>query len=234
MLTTNEIKQQVGKAAVELIKEGMTVGLGSGSTVFYLIEELGKKTGNGFKCIAIPTSEMTRTLAGERGIPIAELNDVPSIDITIDGADEIDNQLQLIKGGGGALLQEKMVAAASNQLIIIADYTKWKNVLGDFPLPIEVVPYGWKLVRQKIHDLYLIKSKLRMQADKPFITDHGHYILDCPFIQINDPAGLNSSLHLIPGVVETGLFIDMCNMTIIGYPDGSVKQLHKSGKKSNY
>jgi ribose 5-phosphate isomerase A len=158
---------------------------------------------------------------------MVELNEVDHIDLDIDGSDEIDSHLQLIKGGGGALLQEKMVAAASGQVVIIADHAKLKTQLGALALPVEVIPYGWKIVQQHIRQSMSVNSSLRMKDDYPFLTDNGHYILDCQFGNITDPSLINTALHLIPGVVETGLFIDMCHLAIIGYPDGSIKRLTK-------
>lgn len=225
MLSVDQIKQLVADSAAELIKPGMVLGIGSGSTLSWFISAIAKKMRNGLACTAVPTSSQTRELASREGIQLTELNDVSSIDLTIDGADEIDDQLQLIKGGGGFLLQEKMVAAASTQLIIIADHTKLKSRLGSFPLPVEVVPYGWKQVAQRMQSSYGIKTSLRMKDGKIFQTDHGHHILDCTFENIADPAFLNTSLHLIPGVVETGLFINMCCKALIGYPDGKVEVL---------
>ena len=151
-----------------------------------------------------------------------KLNDVDSLPVTIDGADEIDDRFQLIKGGGGALLQEKMVAAASKKLIIIADETKLVKQLGHFPLPVEVITGGWKQVQKKIIAIGCSEAALRKINDKAFITDNGHYILDCYFEKIEDATGLNISLHLIPGVVETGLFINMANAVIIGRADGTI------------
>lgn len=228
MLHVNEIKQKVSEEAVQLIQHDMIVGIGSGSTVDYFIIELGKKVKQGLKCIAVPASTETFSLAKQQGITLVELNEVSTIDLTIDGADEIDQQLQLIKGGGGALLQEKMVAAASKQLVIIADNSKLKPTLGTFPLPVEVIPYGWKQLERHIHERYGIKTMLRQKNSETYITDHGHYILDCHFDEIKKPDELNQSLHLIPGIIETGLFINMCNMAIIGYPDGNVQQIQKS------
>jgi ribose 5-phosphate isomerase A len=225
MLSSDKIKQLVGEAGAELVRENMTIGIGSGSTVFYFIQALARKVQNGFTCKAVPTSSQTLALASHQGIQMTDLNDVPFIDLTIDGADELDLQLQLIKGGGGFLLQEKMVAAASKQLVTIADHSKLKPQLGGFPLPVEVVSYGWKQVRRQIGHLYDVGAILRMKNGEPLITDHGHYILDCPFQNLADPAGVNSCLHLIPGVVETGLFINMCEKAIIGYPDGTIREL---------
>lgn len=227
MLSPGEIKRLVGKEAASLVQPGMTIGIGSGSTVSCFIEALGEKVRNGFNCKGVPTSLQTLSLARQHGVPMIELNDADRIDIDIDGADEIDEQFHLIKGGGGALLQEKMVASAAEQIVIIADNAKLRSPLGTFPLPLEVIPYGWKKVQQKIHKDWKVDSSLRMINNQPLRTDHGHYILDCQFKNIPDPSQLNIALHLIPGVVETGLFIDLCDMAIIGYPDGSIKRLTK-------
>ena len=229
MLSTEEIKHKVGEEAAQLVKEDMVIGIGSGSTVFYFIESLAKRVKSGLNITGVPTSLYTLSLAEKGGINMTQLNDVPSIDLTIDGADEIDNSLQLIKGGGAALLQEKMVAASSKEVVIIADSRKLKDQLGAFPLPVEVVPYGWKQVQKKLRSLYHIEIELRIQNGEPLITDHGHYILDCHFGRITDAAFLNSSLHLIPGVVETGLFINLCNKALVGQPDGSIRQIRKPG-----
>src|SRR5690606_23102371 len=153
-------------------------------------------------------------------------SDVCSSDL-IDGADEIDPQFNLIKGGGGALLQEKMVAAASDQVLIIADETKYVSQLGRFPLPVEVVPSGWKQVRKKIQQLGCQRAELRLTRNLPFVTDNGHFILDCHFETIADPAALNISLHLVPGVVETGLFINMTRTALIGKSDGHIEEINK-------
>ncbi|MEO5564064.1 MAG: ribose-5-phosphate isomerase RpiA [Chitinophagaceae bacterium] len=227
MLAVDEIKKLVAEKAAELVERDMVLGIGSGSTVVHFITALSKKLKAGLQCISVPTSSQTRLLATKHAIKLTELNDVSSIDLTIDGADEMDHGLQLIKGGGGYLLQEKMVAVASKKLVIIADHTKLKSHLGIFPLPIEVIPYGWKQVKQHIEGLYSIQTNLRTKEGKPFETDHGHYILDCSFKKISYPSTLNTSLHLIPGVVETGLFVDMCQQAIIGYEDGRIRIIKK-------
>ena len=205
----------------------MVLGLGSGSTVFYLIEALGKKVKEGLTCLAVPTSGQTRLLAAKNNIPLADLNDIPTIDLTIDGADEIDAELQLIKGGGGFLLQEKMVAAASKELVIIADHGKLKPKLGNFPLPVEVIPYGWKQVKRHIQEQLQIDTVLRVKQGKPFVTDHGHYILDLDCKAIKDVKAMNLTLLQIPGIVETGLFINMCNKALIADADGQITTLTK-------
>lgn len=227
MLSQDEMKQRVAREAAGLVADNSITGIGSGSTIAFFIEALAQRVQEGLRCLAIPTSQSTQQLAGSYGIPIAALQDTDHIDLAIDGADEIDGQLRLLKGGGGALLQEKMVAAAARERIIIADSSKFKKILGQFPLPVEVIPYGWKQVRQQIQHRYGIEPVLRMTGNQPFITDHGHHILDCPFEAIADPADLNIALHLLPGVVETGLFIDLCEKALIGQPDGSIIVLSK-------
>jgi ribose 5-phosphate isomerase A len=227
MLTQDEIKHLVAKQAADLVQNNMTVGIGTGSTIYYLIMELGERVKKGLFFRAIPTSKKTAALAAEQNIPLAALNDVTSIDITIDGADEIDPNLQLIKGGGGALLQEKMVAAASRELFILADETKLVQQLGKFPLPLEVIPFGWKQVQRKIKKTYGVEATLRVKDDQPFVSDHGHYILDCPFQQIENPDILSYDLNAIPGVVDNGLFVNMADMVLVGFGDGRTETLHK-------
>ncbi len=228
MLTTDEIKQKAAIYAADFIKNGMIVGLGTGSTAYWLIQELGKRVQQGLYITVIPTSKKTQTLATELNMPISDLNDVDKIAITIDGADEVDPQLQLIKGGGGALLQEKIVAAASEQFIVIIDNSKLVQQLGKFPLPVEVISFGYKQVHQKILAMGCEDVVLREKNNQSFITDHGHYILDCYFEKINDALHLNNALHNIPGVVETGLFINMANKVIVGFEDGKIETMEKS------
>jgi ribose 5-phosphate isomerase A len=227
MLTQDEIKQLVAKQAAQLVQNNMTVGIGSGSTVYWLINELGNRVKKGLFFRAIPTSKKTAALCAGQNIPLAGLNDVEYLDITIDGADEVDPSLQLIKGGGGALLQEKMVAAASRELFILADETKLVKHLGKFPLPLEVIPFGWKQVKRHIKETYQVEASLRIQDDQPFVSDHGHYILDCTFQQIEHPDILAYELNAIPGVVDNGLFINMADLVLIGYADGRTETLHK-------
>ena len=220
-------KKAVGEYAVRFIQQDMVVGIGTGSTVYWFIEALGRKVKEGLHIKAVPTSTRSKEQAAQSGIPLLVLNDVSSIDITIDGADEIDHELNVIKGGGGALLQEKMVAAASGKLIIIADYSKYVTQLGAVPLPVEVVPYGWKQVQRKIQHYYSTEVRLRMQENKPYITDHGHYILDCHFGSIPDASSLSKELHNIPGVVEHGLFIHMVYAAVIGKEDGGIQTIER-------
>jgi ribose 5-phosphate isomerase A len=220
-----QVKKNVGIYAAEFVKQGMRLGLGSGTTVYWFIQELGQRIKQGLQITTVATSKETARLAEQAGITVTDLNELGGqLSLTIDGADEIDLQGQLIKGGGGALLQEKIVAAASRELIIIADSSKLVSCLGKFPLPVEVIPFGCKQVEQRIMKIGTCgKITLRKKDGKIFVTDHHHYILDCEFEKITDPAALNTSLHLIPGVVETGLFIDMANQAVIGYEDGRVE-----------
>ena len=223
MLTHEEIKKQLGKYAAGLVPANATIGLGSGSTIRWLIEELAKRVQQGLSIKIVPTSVQSKSLAEKAGIGSVDLNDVDSLPLTIDGADEINGEFQLIKGGGGALLQEKMVASVSEKLIIIADESKCVTQLGRFPLPVEVVPGGWKQVQKKIMAIGCGKVVLRKLNDDVFVTDNGHYILDCYFEKIDDAVALDISLHLIPGVVETGLFINMAHTAVIGYADGRIE-----------
>ena len=223
MLTREEIKMQLGKYAAGLVPANVTIGLGSGSTIRWLIEELAKRVQQGLAIKIVPTSVQSKSLAEKAGIGSVDLNDVDSLPLTIDGADEINGEFQLIKGGGGALLREKMVASVSEKLIIIADESKCVTQLGRFPLPVEVVPGGWKQVQKKIMAIGCGKVVLRNLNDDVFVTDNGHYILDCYFEKIDDAVALDISLHLIPGVVETGLFINMAHTAVIGYADGRIE-----------
>ena len=222
MLTQEEIKKKLGTYAAGLVPANSTIGLGTGSTVFWLIKELADRIQQGLEIKIVPTSSSTKLLARQHEIEIVELNDVDTLAMTIDGADEIDPSFHMVKGGGGALLQEKMVAAASDQLIIIADESKWVNQLGRFPLPVETMPMGWKQVKKKIAMMGCENIVLREKNDIPYVTDNGHYILDCHFEKINDAAALNTALHLLPGVVETGLFINMADTVIIGDVSGNI------------
>jgi ribose 5-phosphate isomerase A len=221
MLPNDQIKEMVGRLAADFVQPGMTIGIGTGSTAYWFIIALAEKINNGLKCLAVPTSQKTKELAKKHFIPLADLNDVDIIDLTIDGADEINSELHLIKGGGGALLQEKMVASASRQFIVIADEQKYVPHLGRFPLPVEVLPYGWKQTRKKIEQTGCDKVELRKKDGEAFITDHGHFILDCYFDQIDNPYQLNVQLNNIPGLLETGLFLDMTDAVLIGNSDGT-------------
>jgi ribose 5-phosphate isomerase A len=217
-------KQAAARAAVELIEPGQIVGLGSGSTAEFAIRFLADRVRSGLKITGIPTSQRTRHLAEQLGIPLTTLEDRPRIDIDIDGADEIDPRLNLIKGGGGAFLREKVIASVSRRFIVIADSAKEVRRLGKFPLPVEVIPFAQSLVKPRIEALGA-KVSLRTYAyGNPYITDEGHHIFDCSFGEISDPPALADALRRIPGIVEHGLFIGMAELALIG-KDGTVKQL---------
>ena len=223
MLTQDEIKQKLGIYAADFVKQDMLIGLGTGSTVYYLLKELARRRQQGLEFTAVCTSLQTQTILKEEGINYVSLDDVQKLQLAIDGADEVDANGNLIKGGGGALLQEKIVEAASDELIIIVDEKKDVQTLGAFPLPVEVITFGWKQVQQKIEKAYNIKTELREKEGKAYSTDHHHYILDCYFNSIPDPSQLNIALHLVPGVVETGLFVGMATRIVTGYADGDIK-----------
>ncbi|WP_010284835.1 ribose-5-phosphate isomerase RpiA [Bacillus timonensis] len=199
-------KKAVGEKAIEYIEDGMVVGLGTGSTVFYTISKLGECVKSGLSIQGVPTSKQTEKLATKVGIPLISLNRVEQIDVAIDGADEVDPDLNLIKGGGGALLREKIIATAAETFIVVADPEKNVEKLGSFPLPVEVLPFGLKMTQKKIQELGLT-TQLRQMQGTPFQTDNGHYILDCHFPDRTNLKELERELNLIPGVIENGLFL---------------------------
>ncbi|SFV31211.1 ribose-5-phosphate isomerase RpiA [Thermoflavifilum thermophilum] len=220
------MKKAAGEFAARYVEPHMLIGIGTGSTAYWFIQALGERVKQGLQIRAVATSKESAQLASALQIPILELNDVDEIVLTVDGADEVDPQLRLIKGGGGALLQEKMVAAASRRLVIVADERKQVQQLGAFPLPVEVIPAGWKHVRRRILEMNCSRVELRGNP-QPFVTDHGHYILDCYFGKIEDAHALNISLHQIPGVVETGLFLNLATEAIIARADGSIQIIRR-------
>lgn len=201
--------------AVSFVKTGQVVGLGTGSTAYFAIQEIGKMVREGLQIQAIPTSEATRQLAEEWKIPLADINDIRAIDVTIDGADEFNSRLQLIKGGGGALLREKIVASITKTQIIIADASKQVGKLGAFKVPIEVVPFAANAVTRTLRSLNGMAT-LRARNETAYITDQGNYILDVSFGLIADPAALAKELDHITGIVEHGLFIDLADYIIVG------------------
>jgi ribose 5-phosphate isomerase A len=219
-------KQAAARAAVQLVEAGNVVGLGSGSTANYAIRFLAERVRGGLKIVGIPTSQKTKQLAEPLGIPLTTLEEHPHIDIDIDGADEIDPQLNLIKGGGGAFLREKIIASASRRFIVIADSAKQVKRLGKFPLPVEVVPFAQALIKLRIEALGAQVSLRSYAYGNPYVTDEGHHILDCTFGEIPDPPALAEKLRRIPGVVEHGLFIGMAEMALVG-KDGEVVQLRR-------
>lgn len=218
-------KMLVGKEAATYVEEGMKVGLGSGSTAYWMIRELAERVRNGLNIIGVPTSAQTEKWAKEFGVPTTDLSELDALDITIDGADEVDENLQLIKGGGGALLREKMVAIAAKKLIIIVDHSKVVTNLGAYPLPIEVVPFGWNLTAKRIATLGY-QPTIRREGHSYYLTDNGNFILDCKFDNIVNPEQLNNQLKQVVGVVETGLFINMTDTVIVGN-QGKIKILEK-------
>ena len=213
------------KAVDDHVKDGMTIGLGTGSTAEYAVKRVGELIANGYDLKCVSTSQRTEDLAHSLGIKIYDLNDVERIDVTIDGADEVDPSRQLIKGLGGALLREKIVAAATLTEVIIVDETKIVDKLGvRTPLPVEVVPYGHKKTAYAL-ERQGCKATLRMKGDDPFITDAGNYIYDCKFESIDSPFFLESRIDVIPGVVENGLFLNTADIVLISHPDGSVTMM---------
>lgn len=220
-------KKVAADKAISFIRDGMMVGLGTGTTAYWAIEGIGRRLKEeGLKIRAIATSNRSEEQARSLGIPIVSFASVGQIDITIDGADEADNHLNLIKGGGGALLREKIVATNSGQLIIIADERKLVKNLGKFPLPVEVVVFGWEKTFQKLKLLGCVPV-LRMDKDKPYITDNNNYIIDCSFGEMGDPVKLHNDINFITGVVDNGLFINLATKLIIGMENGETKIFEK-------
>ena len=220
-------KRQAAGVAVEWVQPGMRLGLGTGSTAKHFVELLAERVSGGLRVVGVPTSEVTRAQAAGLGIPLTTLDDTPELDMTVDGADEVGPDLSLIKGGGGALLREKIVAAASARMVVIADESKWVAVLGRFPLPVEVMPFGLAATRRAIEAAVVAagcpgQTKLRMGKDgHAFVTDGGHWILDAVLNRIPDPKLLADRLSSIPGVVEHGLFIGMAQAVILAGPAGA-------------
>jgi ribose 5-phosphate isomerase A len=225
-MSTDELKRQAAARALEFLEPGMKLGLGSGSTALHFVDLLGRKVAEGLQVLCVPTSETTRARAHALGIPLTSLDEEPLLDLTIDGTDELDEELRLIKGGGGALLREKIVAMASERMVVIADASKRVAALGAFPLPIEVVRFGVAATRNMIEMLAADvgcngEIRMRMGADnQPFVTDGGNYIFDCAFGRIEDPEVLDEALKVIPGVVENGLFLGIADAAIVAGPGG--------------
>jgi len=212
-------KEAAGRAAAKLVLDGEIVGLGTGSTAYFTVLALGERVKAGLKIIGIPTSVNTADLARAVGIPLSTLDEHPEIDITIDGADEVDPKLNLIKGGGGALTREKVIATASKRMVVVVDSSKAVPVLGKFPLPVEVIAFARTVIERKIVSLGG-SPKLRKNPDgSPFVTDNGNQILDCSFGQIEDPAPLALALSNTPGIVGHGLFIGIAKMALVGRGD---------------
>lgn len=207
-------KRMAGEYAADLVQDGMTIGLGTGSTAYWATRRLGARVAGGLRIQAVATSEATAKLASELGIALCELGPVHRLDLVIDGADEVDPEFHLIKGGGGALLREKLVAACTDDLIIVVDQQKRVPRLGRFPLPVEVVPFAWETTQARI-EAAGGRADRREQDGRPFITDNGNYILDTTWGLIDRPRDLHRRLKLLVGVVETGLFVDMCRRLVV-------------------
>ncbi|MCM3609919.1 ribose-5-phosphate isomerase RpiA [Planococcus sp. MERTA32b] len=213
-------KKAAAEKAVEYVEDGMVLGLGSGTTVYWLLKRLGELIDQGLNIKGIPSSLRTAGWAKEFGIPLTDFSEVETLDLAIDGADEIDPDFQLTKGGGGSLVREKLVNAHAKQVIIIADQSKMVDQLGSFPLPVEVLQFAWQRTADKITALGA-KPVLRERDGEVFVSNNGNYILDCAFGSIENPHALHKELKLLLGVVETGLFIEMTDKVILAGPDGA-------------
>lgn len=223
-------KYVAARRSVDFVEDGMRVGLGTGSTAAWMVRCLGELVRNdGLKIRGVPTSDRTAALAREVGIPLISLEEARWLDLTIDGADEFDDNLNLIKGGGGAHLMEKIVATASDQMVVISDVSKHVETLGAFPLPVEVIPFGWQATQALLEEFLISMDvqgrtvSLRLDRDQPFVTDQGNYILDLHLRRIDNPRTLSLTINQVPGVVENGLFMDICDVVIIGQSDGDVE-----------
>ena len=222
---SRELKIRAAAAAFEFVKDGMKLGIGTGSTADEFIRILGDNVAKGLNVIGVPTSERSAALCREVGVPLTTLDETPELDLTVDGADETDRDLTLIKGGGGALLREKIVAAASADMVVIADDSKLVETLGAFPLPIEVNPFGLVATRRAVEKCAVALGltgaiDLRQAEGKPYLTDGGHFILDASFGRIPDAQGLSSALLEIPGVVQHGLFIGLASTVVLAGEGG--------------
>ncbi len=225
-MTLDEMKRQAAAKALDHVSDGMKLGLGTGSTAKHFIELLGERVSGGLKVIGVPTSETTRTEAERCGIPLTTLDQIDRLDLTVDGADEIDGALNAIKGGGGALLREKIVAAASDRMIVIADDSKAVETLGRFPLPVEVIPFGLAATQRAIAKAFAetgVSGQMKVRKSDGghvFVTDDGHWIIDADLGRISDPPRLANALTTVPGVVEHGLFIRLASLALLAGPSG--------------
>jgi ribose 5-phosphate isomerase A len=225
----NEIeKENAAAAAMDYVEDGMTIGLGTGSTAKFFVEYLAEEIADGLVVRGVPTSEQTRRLADSLGVPLVDVEQVDRIHLTVDGADEVDQQAQLIKGGGAALLREKIIANASDLMVVIADSSKSVETLGKFPLPVEVTPFGYTITAKKVYDALckagVLKPMIKVRTGpghKPIVTDGGNFILDCQCGIIPDAPMTAALLSKVPGVVEHGLFIDIARTVIVGSEDGA-------------
>jgi ribose 5-phosphate isomerase A len=221
-MSTEQLKRDAAAHALKLVENGMRLGLGTGSTAKHFVDLLGERVREGLNVLCVPTSEVTAAHARSLAIPLTTLDETPELDLTVDGADELDSQLRLIKGGGAALLREKIVAAASRNMVVIADISKQVGVLGAYPLPIEVNAFGLRVTQrmvEKVCGSAMVSLRLTAQGS-PLITDGGHLILDAHLGSIDNPEVLDTALHRIPGVVEHGLFIGLCSRAFLASPNG--------------
>lgn len=217
----DSLKKAAALKAVEFVRDGMVVGLGTGSTAKHMVMALGEKVRAGMKLRGVATSQETATLAAQSGISLIDTDNRWDIDVAIDGADQVDPAMNLIKGGGGALLKEKIVAASAKQFIVLVDHTKRVPVLGgSFPLPIEVIPFGWGSTAREIERVTKSRVVLRERHGTPFRTEAGNLIVDVHIPRVDQPGELESALNQIPGIVETGLFVDRTSILIVGTPQG--------------
>ncbi len=225
-MSKEELKRAAAARALEYVENGMQLGLGTGSTAKHFVELLGERVRGGLRVIGVPTSEATRADAERCGVPLTTLDEIDHLDLTVDGADEIDPSLNLIKGGGGALLREKIVAAASARMVVISDDSKWVDTLGRFPLPVEVIPFGLGATRHALVTAFAqagVAGEISLRQGKDghaFVTDGGHWIVDAHLGRIPDPPRLAALLSAIPGVVEHGLFIGLAKTAILAGSQG--------------
>ncbi|GAA3854950.1 ribose-5-phosphate isomerase RpiA [[Pseudomonas] carboxydohydrogena] len=225
-MSKEELKRAAAAQALAYVENGMQLGLGTGSTAKHFVELLGERVRDGLRVIGVPTSEVTRADAERCGVPLTTLDEIDHLDLTVDGADEIDPSLNLIKGGGGALLREKIVAAASARMVVISDDSKWVDTLGRFPLPVEVIPFGLGATRHALAAAFAqagVGGEISLRQGKDghaFVTDGGHWIVDAHLGRIPDPPRLASLLSAIPGVVEHGLFIGLAKTVILAGSQG--------------
>ncbi len=226
-----DAKEVAARAALTYVQDGMTLGLGTGSTAVHFLRLLGERVkAERLQVVGVPTSERSRAMAIDGGIPLCELSDVESLDLGVDGADETDPDLNIIKGGGGALVREKLVASACKQLIIICDNSKLKTQLGAYPVPVAIVPFAWQKTQRRVEALGSEAILRSVENGAPYVTDDGLYILDIHFGQIQDSPETARALKAMVGVVEVGLFIGMATKVIAGYEDGRVQELDRGDR----
>lgn len=220
-------KQAAGYRAADWVEHGMIVGLGTGSTAYYAIEKIGERVGQGLKIKAIATSNASEELAKQYHIPLIHASEVQQLDLAIDGADEVDSNMALTKGGGGALLREKLVAINSKRFIVIADHSKIVPHLGNFKLPIELVPFCYEWTLGQLRRNYNVPIEMRTRDGELYVTDNGNYIADAAFGVISDPGKLSHELKAMTGVVEHGLFVNIADTVVVGYEDGRTEVIEK-------